>query len=176
MNFLNKILEKRQLEKCPLPLWKLKLTDEEYEELRSLLEKRTHIISSNDIFLNYHRECALFFAEFWRREYKDGIHSKALVYNALRSSIHSRNFSTDFYEAATKGAKSLGIEIYEGERVETFDSILYQGGLPMNLLTSSSQYGTWERFTRGLINRHINFEELNLESPLKIPFFNKSKK
>lgn len=162
MNFLNKILEKRQLEKCPLPLWKLKVTDEEYEELRSLLEKRTHIISSNDIFLNYHRECALFFAEFWRREYKDGIHSKALVYNALRSSIHSRNFSTDFYEAATKGAKSLGIEIYEGERVETFDSILYQGGLPMNLLTSSSQYGTWERFTRGLINRHINFEELNL--------------
>lgn len=162
MSYFNNLLDNRGLETCPLPLWKLKLTDDEYEELRSILEKRTHIIGSDDIFLNYRRECTLFFAEFWRREYKDGIHSKALVYNALRSSIHSRNFSTDFYDAATKGAKSLGIEIYEGERVETFDSILYQGGLPMNLLTSSSQYGTWERFTRGLINRHIDFEELNL--------------
>lgn len=162
MSFFNDILYKRGLDKCPLPLWKLKLTDDEYEELRAILVIRTHSVEPADVFINLQRECALFYAEYWRREYKVGSHSKALVYSALRSSVYSRELASMFYDAASKGAKKLGIEIYEGKHIETFDSLLYQGGLPMNLLTAGGAYSTWERFTRGLVNRHINFEELNL--------------
>lgn len=163
MNFFNQILEKRQLEKCRLPLWKLKLTDEEYEELRSILEKRTHIVSSEP-FLNYRRECTLFFAEYWRREFvkKPGGHSKQMVYDALNSTRKSVNQSEDFYYQATKGAKCLGIELYEGHKQDVLNSMLYQGGLPMKLLTSNIANSIWDRFTRGLVNRHVNFEELNL--------------
>ena len=42
MSYFDNILHKRGYDKCPLPLWKLKITDEEFKELRELLEKRTH--------------------------------------------------------------------------------------------------------------------------------------
>ena len=45
MNYFESILKKRGLDECPLPLWKLKITEEEFKELRKLLEKRTHIIN-----------------------------------------------------------------------------------------------------------------------------------
>ncbi len=162
MSYFDEILDKRGLETCPLPLWKLKLTDEEYEQLREVLEKRTHIINNDDIFYGFRKECALFYAEYWRREYHGGTHKKSDVYKCLKSSIHTRNFSDEFYESARRGARNLGIRFYEGERTEAMETMLYQGGLPMNLVTGASLYSGWDRFTRGLVNRHINFDELDL--------------
>ena len=40
--------------------------------------------------------------------------------------------------------------------------MLYQGGLPMKLVTANVTNSVWDRFTRGLVNRKYNFEELNL--------------
>jgi hypothetical protein len=40
--------------------------------------------------------------------------------------------------------------------------MLYQGGLPMKLVTANETNSVWDRFTRGLVNRKINFDELNL--------------
>jgi hypothetical protein len=165
MSYFDSILNSRNIEECPLPLWRLKITDEEYKELRSTLEKRTHVIS-NEPFLNFRRECALFFAEFWRREYnsqfKRGGHSVQMVYDALNSTRKSANYSEDFYYQASKGANILGIEQYDGGRADPLNSMLYQGGLPMKLVTSNIANSIWDRFTRGLVNRHINFDELNL--------------
>ena len=42
MSYFDSLLKKRGYEKCPLPLWKLKITKEEFDELRNLLEKCTH--------------------------------------------------------------------------------------------------------------------------------------
>jgi hypothetical protein len=136
MGYFESILEKRNLTECPLPLWKLKITDEEYDELKTLLEKRTHFLS-DEPFKLYRKECALFFAEYWRREYKDGKHSKQMVYDALESTRRSVNFCSDFYYQAIKGAKVLGIEQYDGGRADPLNSMLYQGGLPMSLVTQS---------------------------------------
>lgn len=163
MSYFETILEKRGYDKCPLPLWKLKISDEEFEELRSVLEKRTHIINVEDPFNLYKKDATLFYAEYWRRIYKDGPHSKKKVYDALNSTCRQRNnYYREFYEAAVKGARSLGIEQYDGAVSQILDDMLYQGGLPMNLVTGNITNSIWDRFTRGLVNKKINFEELNL--------------
>jgi len=161
MSYFDSILEKRNLESCPLPLWKLKITDDEYKELREILEKRTHFIS-DEPFNAFRRECTLFFAEFWHRKYVDGKHSKQMVYDALESTRKSVNFCEDFYDKARKGAKMLKIEQYDGGRADPLNSMFYQGGLPMKLVTADVTNSLWDRFTRGLVNRRIDFDELNL--------------
>ena len=109
MSYFESILQKRGLEECPLPLWKLKITEEEFKELRDLLEKRTHVINMGNPFKTLRKECTLFFAEYWRRLYVDGKHSKQMVYDAVESTRLSVNLSDEFYEAARRGAKLLKI-------------------------------------------------------------------
>lgn len=91
MSYFESILQKRGLDECPLPLWRLKITDEEFKELRDLLEKRTHVINLENPFITVCKESALFFAEYWRRLYVDGKHSKKMVYDALESTGLSVN-------------------------------------------------------------------------------------
>lgn len=160
MSYFDNILKIRGLEECPLPLWKLKITEEEFEELRVLLEKRTHV--EKDPFDCVCREAALFFAEYWRRRYDDGAHSKEMVYRDLGSGSTSSRCE-EFYKAAKIGAKNLKIERYQGRKRRYLDEMLYQGGLPMRLVTGeSSNLTTWDRFTRGLVNKRISFNGLNL--------------
>lgn len=116
----------------------------------------------NNPFITLRKECTLFFAEYWRRLYVDGKHSKQMVYDALESTRHNVNFCDKFYEAARQGAKLLKIEKYDGGRADPLNDMLYQGGLPMKLVTANVTNSVWDRFTRGLVNRKYNFEELNL--------------
>lgn len=163
MSYFDSLLKKRRLEECPLPLWKLKITEEEFKDLRELLEKQTHVMSMcNNPFITLRKECTLFFAEYWRRLYVDGKHSKQMVYDALESTRHNVNLCDKFYEAARQGAKLLKIEKYDGGRADPLNDMLYQGGLPMKLVTANVTNSVWDRFTRGLVNRKYNFEELNL--------------
>lgn len=163
MSYFDSLLKKRGLEECPLPLWKLKITEEEFKDLRELLEKQTHVMSMcNNPFITLRKECTLFFAEYWRRLYVDGKHSKQMVYDALESTRHNVSLCDEFYEAARRGAKLLKIEKYDGGRADPLNDMLYQGGLPMKLVTANVTNSVWDRFTRGLVNRKYNFEELNL--------------
>lgn len=163
MSYFDSLLKKRRLEECPLPLWKLKITEEEFKDLRELLEKQTHVMSMcNNPFITLRKECTLFFAEYWRRLYVEGKHSKQMVYDALESTRHNVNLCDEFYEAARRGAKLLKIEKYDGGRADPLNDMLYQGGLPMKLVTANVTNSVWDRFTRGLVNRKYNFEELNL--------------
>lgn len=163
MSYFDSLLKKRGLEECPLPLWKLTITEEEFKDLRELLEKQTHVMSMcNNPFITLRKECTLFFAEYWRRLYVDGKHSKQMVYDALESTRHNVNLCDEFYEAARRGAKLLKIEKYDGGRADPLNDMLYQGGLPMKLVTANVTNSVWDRFTRGLVNRKYNFEELNL--------------
>ena len=157
------LLKKRGLKECHLPLWKLKITEEEFKELRELLEKQTHVMRmSNNPFITLSKECTLFFAEYWRRLYVDGKNPKQMVYDALESTRHNVNLCDEFYEAARRGARLLKIEKYDGGRADPLNDMLYQGGLPMKLVTANVSNSVWDRFTRGLVNRKYNFEELNL--------------
>ena len=164
MSFFDTLLKKRELDECPLPLWKLKITDEECKELRILLENQTHLLNTycSNPFITLRKECTLFFAEYWRRMYVDGKHSKQMVYDALESTRHGVDFCEEFYDAACRGAKLLRIEKYDGGRADPLNDMLYQGGLPMKLVTENVTNSVWDRFARGLVNRRINFDDLNL--------------
>lgn len=164
MAFFETLLAKRGFDRVPHPLWKLKVTDAEYEELRSLLALAAHG-RGESIFRALKKECALYFAEYWRREYTEGAHSINAVFQSLfKESVPASvepNVDT-FYKAALYGAKLLHIELYKGEKTQYLDSMFYQGGLPMRLVTLNAKNSVWDRFTRGLVHRRIDFEELQL--------------
>lgn len=165
MRYLSQLLNRRGLTTVPLPLWRLKLTDEEYHDLRTILKNESELHTGRMPFGDCAEECALFFAEYWRREYKNGAHSKLMVYRALESSrIHNEGrLNLLFYDTAIRGAKALGIKFYQGDKgEERLNTMLYQGGLPMQLVTQPNQNGIWAEFLRRLVFHHIDFSELNL--------------
>lgn len=148
------------------PLWKLKLTEREFEELRSYLNKAV-IANNPDLFSLYPRECVLFFAEYWKRCFDGGPHSRRDVLDCLCKGVGD-SFVDAFYKAAKKGAMKLRIEIAEIERERSFsftlDSILYQGGLPMRLIcqTERDVLQNWPRFVRRLIRGYIDLQDESL--------------
>ena len=165
MSFFESLKQKHLGEKPLHYLWELKVTDSEYVELKQLLAKYAKSYSRNmsNRFITVCKECALMIAEYWRREYVDGYHSKEMVFKAIDPSIIDEYIIDEFYEAAKRGARSLKLELFEGDGGKRYlDSMLYQGGLPMKLVTGNVTNSVWDRFTRGLVNRKINFEELNL--------------
>lgn len=120
-------------------------------------------------FMSVTRECALLYAEYWRREYSGGAHSKQMVFDSLPDAFPDLviagervDMCEQLYQAARKGAKKLGIEILSFENTHYVESMLYQGGLPMKLIVGSDANGVWERFVRGLVFKNVNFDELNL--------------
>ena len=159
--FFNKLLNKKGNEDCPKPLWKLKITDQEFNELRELLAQRNRTINVENPFDSVREECTLFFAEYWRRLYDGGTHDIDRVYDFIVTTKSHRNHRNQFYEAAKSGAESLKIERYQGGRNQILEDMLYQGGLPMKkLISNADETAGWYRFVKGLVNRGINFDYL----------------
>lgn len=161
MTYFDTILKNHQKKVCPQYLWQLKVTDQEYAELRRLLIEKagTYCRNCSNRFITVTRECTLYMAEFWRREYTCGAHGVQIVLDSLGL---SERLYREFYDAACHGAKRLRIEKYDGGRKDPLNDMFYQGGLPMKLIAGKETGGVWERFTRGLVNRRISFDELNL--------------
>ena len=71
---LYQILHSRKLKSDDInpnyPIWKLRINDEEYEAIKTLLREHEHNLTS------YSLEAMIFYAEWWKRDYKDGIPSK----------------------------------------------------------------------------------------------------
>jgi hypothetical protein len=88
MSLFDTILANHHLEKCPLPLWRIKVTDDEYETLKLTLAKETRMIGRMP-FMSVTRECTLLYAEYWRREYSEGSHSKQWFSTVCQMRIHT---------------------------------------------------------------------------------------
>ena len=84
------------------PLWKYDLTDKEFYQLKS------HLVQTRSLYNIDPRDCALYFAEWWKRCYNGGSPSKLDVFLSI-SSNHLFN-EEEFYDAAKKGAHILGIK------------------------------------------------------------------
>ena len=164
MSLFESIQQKHLGDKPLQYLWQLRVTDAEYVELKQLLAKqaRSYSRNVNNRFITVCKECTLMIAEYWRREYKDGAHSKEIVFKAIDPNLQDDTVIEEFYQAAKRGARALHIEIFKAKNEHYFDSMLYQGGLPMKLVTGSATNTVWDRFTRGLVNKRVNFDELNL--------------
>ena len=83
-SFFDDLLEKRHFPQCPLPLWRLKITDCEFDELHELLHRiASQFDRFDDPFVGYERECALYVAEWYRRKHTHGKPGFEIIYSSL---------------------------------------------------------------------------------------------
>lgn len=128
-----------------MPLWKLKLADEEYNNLK--FELRSHAGELGD----YGMDAALYYAEWWRREYSGNIPSKEDVANALGiNSLYTKDLFVEAYSALRKRGY---IFIHSQKGTEYFRTLLNQGGIPINYIKShDSGFSNFSRFLKGLVS------------------------
>lgn len=140
------ILQSRGMEQLQqnYPLWKFKLTDEEYTCLKQTILSHPYEIHK------YGVEAALCYAEWWRRDYKGNIPSKEDV--AVGIGLH-RHYSEDLYMAARSALKKSGYTfLHSLKGTEYFRTLLNQGGLPVNYIKNNDgNLGSFSRFLRGLV-------------------------
>lgn len=126
------------------PLWKLKITDAEYDGLKQTLKEHEYNLSL------YGMEAALCYAEWWRRDYNGNIPSKEDV--AIAIGLHYY-YGDELFMAARNALKKRGYTfIHSLKGTEYFRTLLNQGGLPINYIKKSdSNIGTFSRFLKGLV-------------------------
>ena len=127
MSYFEHLVSKRPNWKPGIePLWKLQITDQEYEKLlRYLPEKMLSNFGKSVV-----KEAALFFSEWWKREYSGGPHKKIDV----AKKIGLENHCEDLFKLAIKGVESLRIKFIRIETTRYLDTLLLQGGLPLRAL------------------------------------------
>lgn len=175
---LGRILDARNMASIQSPIWKMKISDQEYDALKTELRKA----SVSGVLDRYCDEAAIYYAEWWRREYAGGSPSKEFVaksadiddpqalYLAARASLERHRFRI----------------ISVSQRREYFRTMLGQGGIPVNYLKSGSNFSSYSVFLRGLVGELslINYDwnegdssivqELNCISRLPRSFQNES--
>lgn len=140
-----------------IPLWKMKITAEQYAGLKTelydaFIHQNQHIIKS------LAKESALFYAEWWNREYSGGSPSREAVAHTLKL---SSNHSNELYELAKAGGKKLNISVIVKQNRLWFRSLLIQGGLPMHHIHSNKDnIIVYKNFLIGLI-RHTKSININ---------------
>lgn len=141
------------------PLWKLKLSEEEYANLKLTLAQNTYRLG------DYGIEAALCYAEWWRRDYSGGIPSREDVAVGLGL---PRNCWEELYKAARHGLKSHGFTfIHSLKGNEYFRTLLNQGGLPVNYIKKGTNLSGFSRFLMGLVEElssiNIDWNDNNLD-------------
>ena len=157
----NQILDSRNI--YPIspdtPLWKLKLTDEEYESLKDTLGQNI------DRLERYGAEAALCYAEWWRRDYAGGACSREGV--CLGLGLPGECWK-QLFEAARQWLKTCGFALIRSQnRNEYFRSLLNQGGLPVNYIKNGNIFGGFTRFLTGLVKElsslNIDWKDNNID-------------
>lgn len=158
---LNGILHSRGMEKVlpDKPLWKLKLSDDEYEQLKSTL------IDHSEELDDFGMEAAICYAEWWRRDYNGNIPSKEDVAVGIGLDICRAG---ELYMAARMALQTNGFTfIHSFKRTEYFRTLLNQGGLPIRYICNNEgNMGNFSRFLKGLVKElsSINFDWNNTDS------------
>lgn len=158
---LNGILQSRGMEKIlpDKPLWKLKLSDDEYEQLKSTL------IEHSDELDGFGMEAAICYAEWWRRDYNGNIPSKEDVAVGIGLDICR---ASELYMAARTALQRNGFTfIHSLKRTEYFRTLLNQGGLPIRYIRNNEgNMGNFSRFLKGLVKElsSINYDWNNADS------------
>jgi hypothetical protein len=153
MSLFDKIVKNKTGWKIGIdPLWKLQLSDDEYEELKTFLHD--NIIGTYQPYCI--REAALYFGEWWKREYTGGPHKKVDV----AATIGLSAYSEDLYLLAVRGAESLRIKFIRMETTRYLDTLLLQGGLPLKALSQNDGVNIYDRYLRTII-RYVSSHFLN---------------
>ena len=148
MSVINDLLSRRSLSTIPSHLWELRITEPEYEDLKTAIKEQKLNCAPED--------AALYYAEWYRRESLSEVSKEKIASSlGLSSSLDAESF----FDLALGGAKSLGLEIIRGNREWAFRSLLYQGGLPLNryLNTTSDNNQAKRNFCKSLISSQTDF-------------------
>lgn len=143
-----------------MPLWKFKLSEEEYEALKQTLRCHTSDLA------RYGEEAALCYAEWWRRDYRGTIPSKEDV--AMGIGLH-RRLGDDLYMAARKALQKHGYAfLHSLKGTEYFRTLLNQGGLPVNYIKNSGNIGYFSKFLKELVSElsSINLDWNEVDSSI----------
>ena len=110
---------------------------------------------------------ALFYAEWWRREFNGGYATAVEVSKTISEDVC---IADAFYQAALQGIKRLRLQVVitsgqQRQRSNFKYSLLYHGGLPMNYIVNEvkKQYGSskWDRFFRALCWDEEDYTEIS---------------
>jgi len=143
--FFDKLLEKRGLNSAPVPLWKLDVDDREYEELKRSVREAV----SKNMFWNYGKVFALFYAESWRREYCGGWISKEIVASYANVSAEQ---AERMFNHAKLALSSLHVPVIRQNNNQYFRTLLLQGGLPMAYVQlKDSGFNRFKLFLKSMI-------------------------
>lgn len=142
-----------------MPLWKLKLTEEEYVSLKNTLLQNSYRLES------FGMEAALCYAEWWRRDYNGGIPSREDV--AVGIGLPQYCWER-LYKAARNGLRNHGFTFMHSLKGnEYFRTLLNQGGLPVNYIKNGTNLGGFSRFLIGLVEElsliNIDWDDNNLD-------------
>ncbi len=125
------------------PFWKLKLTEDEYEGLKSTLINNAANLAS------YGEEAALCYAEWWRRDYHGGLPSKEEIAGGI--GLNS-NLGKDLFDAAKGALQKHGFSfIHTLKGTLYFRTLLNLGGLPINYIKNGN-LGSFSRFLKELVS------------------------
>jgi len=145
------------------PLWKIKLTDIQFEELK--LELYEVFLKGNDFIEKKHsKEAVLFFAEWWKREYNGGPHKKNDVAYSVFGENNTDEICNRFFKVAKCGIKTLKIDLIRGFKNERhLDTLLLQGGLPIKALSRqdgiNNRYGDYLlRIVKYILSHNVRWD------------------
>lgn len=146
MSEFYKILKTRKLDfHSGQPVWKYNVTDLEFNQLKESF-KIVQRLSELDP-----RDCAIYYAEWWKRIFNGGYPSKDEVYSSLGST--KLCFDTDdFFETAKKGGILLNYKWIKIQNTHYLKTLLLQGGLPLKHIQNNR--GKYRDFLLKII--HLN--------------------
>jgi|SRR5690554_3825315 len=138
MSFFNTLLSRNGLSAHDgRPLWRYFLTEQDFEDLRKTLSyAKPYFIDA--------RDAALYYAEWWKRNYDGGSPNKENVFNSIGGNIQYYYNYNEFYKIAKKGGQLLGFKWIVKQNTLRFKTLLLHGGLPLTHI--SANQGRYLRF------------------------------
>lgn len=119
------------------PFWRYMLNNEDYKKLLEELK------FSSPLSIDP-RDVALYYAEWWKKNYHGGTPSKQEIFNSLSGSVRSNFNQEEFYKLAIQGARMLGVKWITKQNTLYFRTLLLQGGLPLAHI--SENQGKYQNF------------------------------
>lgn len=159
MEFFSTILANRSLVKHDgRSLWKYNLSDLEFAQLQSKLNQvRLYNLDA--------RDAALYFAEWWKRNYNGGSPRIQDVFNSLGREENKDVTADVLYEYARIGALTLGVKWIQKQNTLYFRTLLLQGGIPIKHVAENKSY--YQEFLLALLELKPNtIEEIALQPQL----------
>lgn len=165
--FIDNLLETRKVSNA-IPFWKLQVTDTEFEKLIEYIRGRLENIPFESLnreerkqrYKEFDRELCLMYAIWWNRYYSGGRGRYAQALNKFSISTSYLNWIQEAIQYEILNHKRLHIPLFYGQNtVRKIDSVLAQGGLPMQLMNREGASSSYENYLYYLISEYEKIDE-----------------